>query len=159
MESVTAQVHEVQWSDLQRDPKSVAALADTGDVRVKRRDGADLLLTREDRVSAAGEGALTTVRALRAFLAHAPADAIADAMLDEFPWLAVFPSEDMIQFVQDFVTAARASAELGQWGPVATTIREWKATAAIHADPALHRRLTTPVMEDHGPVESPMGGE
>jgi hypothetical protein len=146
-------------SDLQRDPKSVAALADTGDVRVKRRDGADLLLTREDRVAAAGEGALTTVRALRAFLAHAPASVIAEAMLEEFPWVGVLPHEDMIQFVEDFVTAARASAELGQWAPVATTIREWKATAAIHAEPVLLRRLTRPVMEDHGPVPSPMGGE
>lgn len=156
---MATQVREVQWSDLQRDPKSVAALADTGDVRVKRRDGADLLLTREDRISAADEGALTTVRALRAFLAHTPADAVAKAMLDEFPWLMVLPKEDMVQFVQDFVTAARVSAELGQWEPVATTIREWKATAVIHADPALLRRLTTPVTEDHGSVPSPMSGE
>jgi hypothetical protein len=156
---MTARVREVQWSDLQRDPKSVAALADNGDVRVKRRDGADLLLTREDRVSAAGEGALTTVRALRAFLAHAPTPVIAEAMLDEFPWVGVLPSEDMIRFVHDFVMAARASAELGQWEPVATTIREWKATAAIHADPALLRRLTAPVTEDYGSVPSPAGGE
>lgn len=156
---MTAQVREVQWSDLQRDPKSVAALADNGDVRVKRRDGADLLLTREDRVSAAGEGALATVRALRAFLAHAAPEAVADAMVEEFPWLTVLPKDDIHQFVWDFVTAARASAELGQWEPVATTVREWKATAAIHADPALLRRLTAPVTEDHGSVPSPMGGE
>lgn len=45
-------------SELQRDPKSVAALADSGDVRLRRRDGADLLLTREDRLQATGEGRL-----------------------------------------------------------------------------------------------------
>ena len=56
---------EVQWSELQRDPKSVAALADSGDVRVRRRGGAALLLMREDRVSAVGEGAFTAARALR----------------------------------------------------------------------------------------------
>ena len=49
-----AAVREVQWSELQRDPKSVAALADAGDVRVRRRDGAPLVLSREDRIEAAG---------------------------------------------------------------------------------------------------------
>jgi hypothetical protein len=150
-------VQEVQWSDLQRDPKSVAALADTGDVRVKRRDGADLLLTREDRVSATGEAAFTTIRALRNVLAHSPANVIADAMVEEFVWLTVLPGEDIVQFVKDFIHAAEASAELGQWALVAATIREWKATAAIHADPEQLRRLTAPVTEDHGSVPSPMG--
>jgi hypothetical protein len=149
-------VQEVQWSDLQRDPKGVAALADTGDVRVKRRDGADLLLTREDRVSATGEAAFTTVRALRNVLAHSSADVIADAMVEEFAWLTVLPEEDIVQFVNDFIHAAQASAELGQWGLVAATIREWKATAAIHADPELLQRLSAPIGEDHGPVPSPM---
>jgi len=56
----------------QRDPKSVAALADEGDVGVRRRGGAALLLTREDRVQSASEGAISAARALRNVLVHLP---------------------------------------------------------------------------------------
>jgi hypothetical protein len=146
---------EVQWSELQRDPKSVAALADSGDVRVRRRDGAALLLTREDRVTAASEGAVAAARALRNVLKHLPADAILDALAEEFPWLSLLPGDDLPIFVTDFVKAAQISAELGQWSVLAQTVREWKATAAVYADPALAGRLTGDLNDDHGPVPGP----
>lgn len=147
---------EVQWSELQRDPKSVAALADSGDVRVRRRDGAALLLTREDRVAASGEGAMMAIRALRNILAHlSPAEA-AEALADEFPWLELLPPDTLPEFVADFVKAARVSVDIGQWSVLAQTIREWKATAAVYADPALLAELTGPLVEDHGPVPNPM---
>ncbi|MFC5285455.1 hypothetical protein ACFPM7_00165 [Actinokineospora guangxiensis] len=56
---------EVQWSELQRDPKAVAALADAGDVHVRRRDGVPLLSTRADRVRTTTEGTVFAARALR----------------------------------------------------------------------------------------------
>jgi hypothetical protein len=147
---------EVQWSELQRDPKSVAILADAGDVRVRRRDGAALLLTREDRVDAAGEGALAAARALRNILAHLPTDAAVEALAEEFPWLSLLPSAELPQFVTDFTRSARISAELGQWSVLAETVREWKATAAVYADPEILRQLTGPLTEDHGPVPGPV---
>ena len=48
------------------------------------------------------------------------------------------------------------SAELGQWSVLAETMREWKATAAVYADPALLGQLTGPLGEDHGPVSGPV---
>ncbi|WP_143047049.1 DUF6247 family protein [Amycolatopsis xylanica] len=149
---------EVQWSELQRDPKSVAALADSGDVRVRRRDGAALLLTREDRASSAAEGAVSAARALRNVLAHLPADIAAKALLDEFPWVDVLPEEERAQFVSDFARAFQASAELGQWSVLEQTVREWRSTAAIHADPKLARRLSEPLGDDLGPVAPPVDG-
>jgi hypothetical protein len=146
---------EVQWSELQRDPKSVAALADEGDVRVRRRDGAALLLTREDRVQSSSEGSISAARALRNVLAHLPADVAARALLDEFPWVDVLPKEDQAKFVSDFARAFQASAELGQWSVLAQTIREWRSTAVIHADPILAGKLTGPVDDDFGPVVAP----
>ncbi len=91
----------MQWSELQRDPKGVAALADAGDVRVRQRDGADLLLTREDRLSTSGEGAIATVRALRNLLAHVPVETAAGALSEEFPWLSLLPADAMIQIHAD----------------------------------------------------------
>lgn len=146
---------EVQWSELQRDPKSVAALADEGDVRVRRRDGATLLLTREDRSQSAAEGSVSAARALRNVLAHLPPDVAAKALLDEFPWVDVLPMDEQAQFVQDFARAFQASAELGQWSVLAQTIREWRSTAIIHADPVLASKLAGPRGEDFGPVPAP----
>ena len=140
------ELQEVQWSELQRDPRGVAALADSGDVRVRRRDGATLLLTREDRVTAACEGAIAAARALRNVLTHLSAEQAAEAISDEFPWLALLPPTDVPLFVRDFVKAAQISAELGQWGVLGQTLREWKATAAVHADPALRQELTRPLV-------------
>jgi hypothetical protein len=150
---------EVQWSDLARDPKSVAALADAGDVRLKRRDGADLVLTRADRVAAADEGAVTAARAFRNILTHIGADAVAQSFIDEFPWVQVLPEEDIREFVQDFVRSAQVAAELGRWELLSQLVREWKATAAIYAEPGLAERLRAPVDGDFGPVSSPVTEE
>jgi hypothetical protein len=148
---------EVQWSELQRDPKGVAALADRGDVRVRRRDGVPLLLVREDSVSSAADGALSAARALRNALAHLPADDAADALVEEFPWVDLLPVADRRRFVADFVRAVGASAELGRWSVLAQVLVEWKATAAVHADPALAEELSRPLEHDLGPVPAPHG--
>lgn len=152
-------VQEVQWSDLARDPKSVAALADQGDVRVRRRDGANLLLTREDRVASVGEGAVTTARTLRRVLIHAP-DIAANILLDEFPWLDQLPKDALPEFVVEFVRAAESAAELGRWEVLTQMLREWKATAAIYADPVLAEKLRGPVDgDDFVPAWPPVSTE
>ena len=146
---------EVQWSELQRDPKSVAALVDElGDVRVRRRDGVSLLLSREDRAAAAGAGSLTAARALRNALAHLAPNQAADVLREEFPWVDLLPATEVGAFVIEFVRAVQASAELGRWNALAQVISEWKATAAVHADPELLASLRTPV-DDFGPVPHP----
>jgi hypothetical protein len=145
----------VQWSELQRGPKSVAALADRGDVRVRRRDGVALLLTREDRANTTAEGAVAAARALRNLLAHMDPQIAAAALADEFAWADVLPQPDRAQFVTDFVRAFQASAEMGQWTPLAQTVREWKATAAVHADPELVQQLSSPLNGDFGAVPNP----
>lgn len=148
---------EVQWSELQRDPKGVAALADRGDVRVRRRDGVPLLLVREDSADAAAVGASSAARALRNALAHlAPAQAV-DVLVEEFPWLDLVPEADQHHFAADFVRAVAASAELGRWSVLAQVVIEWRATAAIHADPVLAAELIRPLAGDLGPVPAPEG--
>ena len=146
---------EVQWSELARDPKSVAALADEGDVRLRRRDGVSLLLTREDRAGATQAGSLTAARALRNALVHLGHDEAAAALQEEFPWIDHLLPDDVPLFVSEFVRAVGASTELGDWSALARTIVEWKATARASSDPSLLRALTEPINEDLGPVPSP----
>jgi hypothetical protein len=147
---------EVQWSELQRDPKSVAALADKGDVRVRRRDGVPLLLTREDRASSAAEGAVTAARALRNLLTHISAGTVAESLLEEFPWADYLPEDDRAQFAAEFARAFQASAELGDWSMLNQLVIEWRNTAVIHTDPELVKALSGPISGDFGPVPPPM---
>lgn len=148
---------EVQWSELQRDPRGVAALADQGDVRVRRRDGVPLLLVREDSATAAADGAVSAARALRNALAHLDGAVAADVLVEEFPWVDLLPDAERLRFVADFVRAVGASAELGRWAVLAQVVTEWKATAAVHADPALVVELSRPLDGDFGPVPAPTG--
>jgi len=150
-------VTEVQWSELQRDPKQVAKLAEDGAVRVRRRDGVPLLLIREDRARSATEGSVGAARALRSVLVHLPPGIAARALLDEFPWVDMLPEDEQEQFVVDFARAFQASAELGEWSVLAQVIREWRSTALIYADPVLTERLSGPLAGDGGPVPPPMG--
>lgn len=150
---------EVQWSELQRDPKSVAALADRGEVHVRRRDGAALLLTRVDRAAATADGAVHAARALRSLLSHLPKEAWEAAALsltDEFPWVDALPEPDRHRFVADFARAFQASADLGQWALLDQTIREWRNTAFVHADSELAAALAEPIEgDDFGSVPTP----
>lgn len=143
---------EVQWSELQRDPKGVAALADQGDVRVRRRDGVPLLLVREDGLAADTAGAMTAARALRNALAHLALPDAAEVLRDEFPWVDLLPEVDRRAFAADFVRAVGASAELGRWSVLEQVVVEWRATATIYADPGLVDELSRPVDTDLGPI-------
>ncbi|GAA2990059.1 hypothetical protein [Actinokineospora diospyrosa] len=150
---------EVQWSELQRDPKSVAALADQGDdVLVRRRDGAALLLVREDRARSAAAGSFTAARGLRTVLAHLPPDAVNAALIEEFTWVDALPVGERLQFARDFVRAYQVSAELGNWSLLDQAVREWRSTAAIHADPGLRATLAGPLEDDFGAVTPPIIG-
>lgn len=149
--------NEVQWSELARDPKSVAAIADQHEVRVKRRDGADLMLVRADHHAYRHSAAITAARAMRSVFRHVGPDVVADALKDEFPWIAVLPESDRAEFVQEFVQAIQASAELGQWSLLGQIVHEWANTAIVHADPELASALGQPItITDGRIVPNPM---
>jgi hypothetical protein len=149
-------VREVNWSDLQRDPKMVAEIADEdGGVRVIRRDGVNLILTREDRVERASAGAVIAARAMRGILQRQMPDDFGEAMLKEFPWIRLLPREDLKTFFRDFFDATLAAAELMHWGIVDQVFNEWKTTALIYADSKVRASLTGPIESDLGPVPSP----
>ncbi len=98
---------------------------------------------------------MAAARALRNLLAHMDPQIAAAALADEFSWADVLPQRDRAQFVTDFVRAFQASAEMGQWTLLAQTVREWKATAAVHADPELVEHLSNPLNDDFGAVPDP----
>ena len=46
-------------------------------------------------------------------------------------------------------------AQIEEGCPVAQLLQEWRATAEIHADPRLARRLRTAIAADGDPVVAP----
>jgi hypothetical protein len=147
---------EVQWSDLQRDPKGVAALADQGTVRVRRRTGGALLLIREQDANESKQGAIAGARLLRT-LARLHPDQLLETLRDEYPWLNHLPADGQAEFMTDFVRAVQTASELERWSLLEQTIHGWRSTAEIYSDPELREDLARPLDgTDYGPVPPPV---
>lgn len=81
-----------------------------------------------------------------------------DAAVDEvFAWVVFLPGADRALFVDELVRTLVAAAEVENLAPVAQLLREWRATAEIHADPALARRLSGPITTSGGSITVPAG--
>lgn len=149
----------MQWSELARDAKSVAQqVDDSGEVRVRRRDGVPLVLRREDLGEQLGAGFVVAARALRNALTHLPPAEAAAVLVEEFPWVELLPAADQAEFVAEFVRAARAAAELGRSEVLAKVVAEWRNTAQVFADSELLAAARGDLGPDFGVVPSPATG-
>ncbi len=76
-------------------------------------------------------------------------------LIDTFPWLRFIPDKHRPEFASEFLVTFEACADLEVWTPLQRLMREWKATAAIYADPELAAKLRGPFDDDLGPVLAP----
>lgn len=148
---------EVLFSELVNKPKdTVAKLGRSRDLRLRRRDDEDLVLTTAARAEQNTELVSATTRMFVALMQH---DEHARALLldvipEAFPWVRFLPKEDVQAFLVELVGTLRAVEELDSPAPVVQVITEWRHTAEIHADPELFAALTQDG-EDHGEVPAP----
>ena len=147
-------VIERPFSDLLRHPNDVAGDLEEGDVLLRRRDEPDLRLSLADREAERAEAFSAVARALRNLAVHSPS-ALADALGDAFPWLEFLPAGDRRRFVDEFTRVVTAAAAVDNLTPLAQLIREWRATAEVHADPKLARRLGRALQAAGEPVRPP----
>lgn len=148
-------VIEHPFSDLLRRPKEVTSDVDNGDVLLRRRDEPDLRLSRADREAERTEAFAALARAFRNLATHNAA-ALEDALNDAFAWLEFLPRADRRMFVTEFARVVEAAAALDNYAPLSQLLREWRATAEVHADPKLARRLRRP-LEPAGESVPPPG--
>lgn len=137
-------VTEHPFSDLLRHPKDVTDDVEDGDVLLRRRDEPDLRLSRADREVHRAEAFAALGRAMRNLAVHNPA-ALREALADAFPWLEFLPTGDRRLFLDEFSMVVTAAAAVDNYEPVTQLVREWRATAEVHADPKLARRLRRPL--------------
>jgi hypothetical protein len=147
-------VIEHPFSDLLRRPKDVTDDLEEGDVLLRRRDEPDLRLSRADRETYRAEAFSAVGRALRNLAAHNPG-ALSDALADAFPWIEFLPARDRRLFLDEFSRVVLAAAAVDNYEPLSQLVREWRATAEIHADPRLVRRLRRPLDANGEPVAVP----
>jgi uncharacterized protein DUF6247 len=71
------------------------------------------------------------------------------------PWATLLPKRDRMEFVDELSRTLLAASALDNYAPVAQLLREWTATAEVHADPRLARRLRAAIVADGGLVRAP----
>lgn len=148
---------EVLFSELVNKPKdTVAKLKRVRDLRLRRRDDEDLMLTTAARAEQNTEVVSATTRMFVALMQHdeQARGLLLDVIPEAFPWVRFLPREDVQAFLVELVGTLRAVDELDSPAPVAQVITAWRHTAEIHADPDLLAVLTKDA-EDHGAVPLP----
>jgi hypothetical protein len=147
-------VIERQFSDLLRHPNDVTSDVEEGDVLLRRRDQPDLRLSRADRDVERAEAFTSLARAFRYLAVHHPG-ALSGALSDAFPWVEFLPVNERRLFMDEFSRVVTAVAALDDYAPLTQLVSEWRATAEVHADPKLARRLRRPIDAVGGGVPVP----
>ncbi|HEX2785753.1 MAG TPA: DUF6247 family protein [Ilumatobacteraceae bacterium] len=147
-------VVEHPFSDFLRQPNEVVAELEEHDVVLRRRNAPPLRLSDASRDDERAQAFDAVTRLLRNLLVHSPVG-LADAVGDVFPWATLLPKRDRIAFVDELSRTLMAASALDNYAPVAQLLREWRATAEIHADPRLARRLRAAIVADGGLVRVP----
>lgn len=143
------QVIERSFSDFLRHPKEVVAELAEHDVVLRRRNAPALRLCRVDRDESRAETLNALARLLRNLAVHSPVS-LTEALSDAYPWVQYLPREERELFAEELTEELLASASIEMFEPVALLVGAWKATAEIHADPELARRLAGPHEITHG---------
>lgn len=152
---MTTNVDAVSFSDLSRNPKSVAERASRlGRLRITHRDAPDFYLTAADREEQRDQALTTASRLFLALMKHDPsARALLIAMPDVFPWVRHLSTEEVRAFTVELVAALSDAAELDLDANAREVITGWRATARIKADRAPSEEALRPSSGDFGTVE------
>lgn len=149
-------VVERPFSEFLRQPNDVVAELEDHDVLLRRRNAPALRLSRAERDDDRSEAFEALARLLRNLAVHSPT-ALDEAVDDVFAWLTFLPRADRKLFTEELTRTLVGAAAVENYAPVAQLLREWKATAKIHADPKLARRLRKPVEAQGDPIPVPVG--
>jgi hypothetical protein len=144
----------LQWSDLARNPRRIAEIVDRdGEARIERRGDEQLVLIEARRYDAAVEHLETLTRLVRSLVLT---ESIEVAVKETFPWTGALPAHERRKFFAEFAETFEMCKSLDVWVPLEQMLVEWKATAAIYADPELAAALRGPSStEDLEPAQPP----
>jgi hypothetical protein len=154
--------HAETLTEFLRKPNQVLKKVEKHDVVLKRTSGKpSIRLSLESRASASDAGSELAALLLADALAAAPEimpDKLAAVLETRFPWVRLLPADDRLTFTREFVDTLAACVSVGTSARLHELIGDWKATASIHADPALVAALKRPLRGTSIPVPRPGPG-
>ena len=147
------------WSDFLREPTRVLPQLERGEeVILRRRDGAALRLGLESKAEDAQVGTEIAALVLAKLLPRMDSKLLAEALLPRLPWTRFLPPTALDEFAREFAETLEACASIGNMNRIAEVITDWKATAAIYADPALASDLQRSLAGTEVRVPRPTSG-
>ncbi|MEV8115766.1 hypothetical protein AB0O69_12850 [Streptomyces xiamenensis] len=82
-----------------------------------------------------------------------------DVLPDALPWSTFLPERDLDSFIGELVSTPQGAAALDHLNPLALLLSQWRHSAEIYADPALHAAITQEPEGDLGPAPAPEATE
>ena len=79
-----------------------------------------------------------------------PIERFASSLVETVPWATALPGQDRERFVAECAEVLRSCATAGDYSAFAELVEDWRATAEVHRDPELARRLSEAVDEPLG---------
>ena len=157
---MTAAYEDMPFSELLHHPAATTRRLDAvRALRLRRRDAEDLALMRVDQMERDTTVVDFTSRLLAGLVRTENIGALRQALPEALPWSTFLPAEDIDTLLAELVDTARGAVALDNLSPIALLLTQWRHSAEIYADPALHALLTREPEGDLGPVPAPGAAE
>jgi hypothetical protein len=144
-------------TEMLRESGDVLREAEHQDVVLRRRDGADVMLVDLERETGLRQSLADAARIIGSL--HGSDDALLKNVIAALPsaiaWTQFLPEAERLTFLKEFSATAAACYDAQVFEPLSQLDREWRATAAVYADPRLAAVLTEGAEDDLGPVPRP----
>ncbi|MFG2692752.1 hypothetical protein [Kitasatospora sp. NPDC048407] len=157
---MTAAYEDVPFSELLHHPAATTRRLDAvRALRLRRRDAGDLALMRVEQMERDASVVDFTSRLLAGLVRTENIDALRQALPEALPWTTFLPAEDIDTLIAELVDTASGAVALDNLAPIALLLAQWRHSAEVYADPALHALLTREPDGDLGPVPVPEATE
>src|SRR5262245_38060230 len=157
---MSAAFEELPFSELLHHPAATTRRLDrVRGLRLRRRDAEDLALIRMKQFDQDTAVVDFATRLLASLVRSENRAALRAALPDALPWTAFLPPEDIDTLLGELIDTARGAVTLDNLAPIAILLAQWRHSAEIYADPALHTLLTRELDGDLGSVPRPPAGK
>src|SRR5581483_2456555 len=154
--TVTAQAN---LSDLLNRPKKTLELLETNrQIRLRRRDAEDLVVTTADRAEQDSTALSSMSRVFNEMMRRDPMvlTMAVNVLPAVFPWVEYLDEDEKKDFAAEWLAALSSGSAMGNTAAVEVVVAAWQHTAEIYADPELYAQLSGPLDEaDYGAVPPP----